>query len=180
MDDRLKFIDEIYKTMYKEQIVLSYIGSVTPEIVNALLKSFKNDDFVLKDQVGLKKRVYKIIVECLENISRHSEIIDENLPPSIFLLGKESSNFFIISGNFVYNNQVNDITNMIDKINGMDTDSIKDKYLEVLANGLISKKGGAGLGMYDIALKSGNKLEYNFRYANENTSLYILKVKVDL
>ena len=180
MNDRLKFIDEIYKTMYNEQIVLSYIGSITPDIVNALLKSFKNDDLVLNQGVAIKKRIYKIIVECLENVNRHSENIDENLPPSIFLLGKDDSQFFIISGNFIYNTQVPEISDMLEQINGMDTDSIKDKYLEILSKGLISKKGGAGLGMYDIALKSRNKLEYHFRRTNENTTLYILKVKVDL
>jgi hypothetical protein len=179
MDDKLQFIDEIYKTMYKEQIVLCYVGSVTADIVNALLKSFKNDDFLFGQEVVLKKRIYKIIVECLENISRHSEPKDESLPPSIFMLGKEESHFFIISGNFVYNNQISDLRQMIDNINCMEKNAIRDKYMEVLSRGLITPNGGAGLGMYDIALKSGNKLEYNFKASSETLSFYILKVKVD-
>jgi len=180
MDDQLKFIDEIYKTMYKEQIVLCYVGSVTSDIVNALLKSFKDDDFLFKNEVTVKKRVYKILVECLENINRHTEAIDESLPPSMFMLGKEDSKFYIISGNFIHNNQITEIRGMIDKINGMDKEAIKDRYMEVLSRGLITPNGGAGLGMYDIALKSGNKLEYIFKPSNENISFYILKVRVDL
>lgn len=179
MDDKLKFIEDIYKTMSHEQLVLSYIGNITPDIINALLKSVKNEDIGLNGEVGIKKRVYKIIVECLENIGRHAET-DGNLPPSIFLLGKDKSHYFIITGNFIYNSQVNDIRNLIDQINVMDKETMKDKYRDILSNGIISSKGGAGLGMYDIALKSGNNLEYDFRHTNKNTSLYVLKVKVDL
>ena len=43
----------------------------------------------------------------------------------------------------------------------------------------ISSKGGAGLGIIDMALKSGNKFEYSFNQIDDSNSFFTLKVKVE-
>ena len=45
-------------------------------------------------------------------------------------------------------------------------------------NGMMSEKGGGGLGMIDIARKSGEKLVYNFTPINEITTFFSLAVKI--
>jgi transposase-like protein len=64
-------------------------------------------------------------------------------------------------------------------INGMDKDELKLYYQEVLNNGNVSDKGTAGLGMIDIARKSGNKLEYQFLPVNDTSSFFCLNIKID-
>jgi len=42
----------------------------------------------------------------------------------------------------------------------------------------MSDKGGGGLGMIDIARKSGQKLDFNFLPVNNNFSFFSLNIKV--
>ena len=134
------------------------------------------------DEIVVKKRVYKIIVECLENIYRHSEVDEhKKLLPSIFLICKNDIYYEIITGNYVQEQQAEKIKENVEKLNSLGIDGIKKEHLHILSEGRISDKGGAGLGMIDIALKSGNKLECLFLPV-ENSSLlfYILRVNVVL
>jgi hypothetical protein len=48
----------------------------------------------------------------------------------------------------------------------------------VLNNGEMSLKGGGGLGMIDIARKTGEKLEYNFLEIDNKVSFFTLNIKV--
>ena len=74
--------------------------------------------------------------------------------------------------------KVADISGKIDYINSLDRDQLKAYYKEVLNNGVLSKKGGGGLGLIDIARRSGSKLEYNIREINEGFSFFTLTVKI--
>jgi len=52
-------------------------------------------------------------------------------------------------------------------------------YKKQLREGKISGKGGAGLGLIDIARKTGNHLDYMFFPADDTTKYFVLKVRVD-
>jgi hypothetical protein len=58
-----------------------------------------------------------------------------------------------------------------------DTD-LKKQYMDVLSNGELSAKGGAGLGFLTIALKSGNNMDFEFLDLNKEYSLFSLQSKV--
>ena len=60
----------------------------------------------------------------------------------------------------------------------MSKEDLRKYYREILDNNLISNKGGADLGMIDMARKSGEKLQYNFTEVNESLSFFYLTVKV--
>ena len=50
--------------------------------------------------------------------------------------------------------------------------------LKPTGNGKLSKKGGGGLGLIDIAKKSRNKLGYSFKEIDEDYSFFTLIVKI--
>jgi hypothetical protein len=51
-------------------------------------------------------------------------------------------------------------------------------YKFILNHQRLSAKGGGGLGLVDIARKSGNKLEYQFDQYNDNYFFYSLTISV--
>jgi hypothetical protein len=51
--------------------------------------------------------------------------------------------------------------------------------LETLTNGQISKKGGAGLGVIIMAMKSKNKIVYRSTPIDDKLSMVSLDIKVD-
>jgi hypothetical protein len=167
-----------YTMMSEQEIILSYMGDINPGSTDTLLRSVKNDHVSFEEEPISKKKVYNVIVECLENICRHTGMIKDKQHPGIFLLGKDEKAYYILTGNYIFTEEIEGIKKTLDEINHLEKDNIKKKYRETLLEGNISDKGGAGLGIIDIALKSGNKLEYQFISATEAVSFYILKVQV--
>lgn len=95
------------------------------------------------------------------------------------MISKKDDNFVIQTGNYVDNESAEDLEAKLDQINGMDKEELKKYYQDVLSNGQLSEKGTAGLGMIDIARKSGNKLEYLFLPVNESSRFFCLTIKID-
>ena len=62
----------------------------------------------------------------------------------------------------------------IKRINRSSHEEIKELYKFILNHQRISAKGGGGLGLVDIARKTGNKLEYAFKEYDENYSFFYL------
>jgi len=65
------------------------------------------------------------------------------------------------------------------RINRSTHEEIKELYKFILNHQRISEKGGGGLGLVDIARKTGNKLEYTFRPYDDRYSFFYLDLMVD-
>ncbi|MGE3825971.1 MAG: DUF6272 family protein, partial [Bacteroidia bacterium] len=65
-----------------------------------------------------------------------------------------------------------------ERINSMTSEELKTLYKEILNNDQLSSKGGGGLGMIDIARKTGEKLNFNFVEINNKYSFFSLNIKV--
>jgi hypothetical protein len=68
---------------------------------------------------------------------------------------------------------------MIDNINSLNQDELKQLHKEKMRETAISDKGGAGLGFIDIARKTGNQLEYHFEPIDEKNSFFLLKTSIN-
>ena len=135
-----EYVEYVYEMMSDQEILVTYLGDITPDITNALLKGVKNDRNHFDEEVGIQKKVYNIIVECLENIYRHNEVIEKTNHPSIFILGKSSDSYYVITGNYIYNGQVEQIKSTLDQINSLNKEEIKKVYRETLSEGNLSEK----------------------------------------
>ena len=74
------------------------------------------------------------------------------------MIGKIENEYSIITGNYILSANVEALKSKLDRINLMSKDELKEYYKEILNNDTFSEKGGGGLGMIDIARKSGQKL----------------------
>lgn len=180
-------IYRLYKTMEQENILLSFKGVVTSDLLTSVLQIMESKMNYLEESPKTKKKVFNVLVECLQNLYHHIDVNDEAAPQreiieaksALFLIAKEEDYFMIRTGNYVDKQNAQDLAEKLEKINGMDRDELKLYYQEVLNNGSLSDKGTAGLGMIDIARKSGNKLEYQLLDVNDDVSFFCLNVKIN-
>ncbi len=87
----------------------------------------------------------------------------------------------IITANLIANAAIEKLTKHIEKINSFENPAdLKTYYLEHLETNELSEKGGAGLGFITIGMKSGNKLRTEFEKINEERSLFLLEVTINL
>ena len=60
----------------------------------------------------------------------------------------------------------------------MSAPELKELRKETMIKGTISKEGGAGLGLIDMAKRTGNQLLYNIEKINEEHSFFILTTTI--
>jgi hypothetical protein len=133
------------------------------------------------EELSVKKKVVHVTVEVLQNIVRHTERGDDgdnNYNGATFLVGREHSRYFIKSGNRVRNTNLPALVRTLEHINSLDENGLKDMYQEIIRNPITSGKHGAGLGLVDMARKSGEKLEWTFEPMNDEFSFFSLKVNI--
>ena len=95
------------------------------------------------------------------------------------MISKNSDHYEVKTGNYIAKHKSIELKQKLDDINALDKDGLRDLYKSVLNDGELSEKGTAGLGIIDIARKSGNKLEYDFMPVDDNYDFFCLNVKID-
>ena len=67
----------------------------------------------------------------------------------------------------------------LNTVNNATLEELKDMYKKQIKEGRISEKGGAGLGLIDIARKTEEPLEYQFLQLDQDSFFFILKVEIN-
>ncbi len=178
----MKYIYELHKTMVTRNLILVYEGEFTQEITKSVLAMAERNMDAIGEDSGIKRKVFNVMVECLQNIVKHSDETDDELyrgkNSAIFMVGKQDDMYVITSGNPVSNDKVEILHEKIETINNLDKDGLKSLYKDIIKHGDISPKGGAGLGFIDMARKSGQKLLFDFEPINDKISFFSLKTTV--
>ncbi|MGZ3867408.1 MAG: SiaB family protein kinase [Bacteroidia bacterium] len=175
-------IYDFYDKMERNNILLSFKGDITSELLTSILQIMESKMDNMHEEPKLKKKVYNVLVECLQNLYHHMDEATENGGErgrsAIFMIGKQDGDYNIITGNYILNENVNGLKTRLDEVNALSKEELKDYYKQVLNNGEMSLKGGGGLGMIDIARKTGQKLHYNFMAIDDKHSFFSLNIKV--
>ena len=174
-------IYEYYRNMLNNSVVLAYKGNFSNDLFDCILQIAENRLEKIELQSKLKKKVFNILVEILQNIYHHFDELeneDAEYYSVIFLLGKKGSEYNIVTGNHILNEKVEAFKAKLDSITSMSDEELKSMYRDTLHYGSLSEKGGAGLGIIDIARKSGEKIKYDFRNVNDTYSFFSLEVKI--
>ena len=158
--ERLGFIFKLFKAMQKDNLNYIYRGVFTAKITDNILALAESNLVKKEDPRALKRKVYNVMVEGLQNVTKHQADIDEDVENNngVFVLKKEYAKYFITTGNLIENENISGLKAQIEQVNKLDKDELKAYHRQVLVDGKISSKGGAGLGLIDMARKSGNKL----------------------
>ena len=179
----LDFVYSVHENMVKNDIMLIYEGEVNQDITKTFTSLTQKNLEESEANLPIKKRVYHIMVECLQNIGKHSDNPVSGLPEQpgngIFMVSKSIEGYYVVTGNPVANKRIAEITEMIETVNNMDKDEIKAYYKKMMLESRISEKGGAGLGFIDIVKKTGNKIEFHFRKINDVTSFFVMKTYIN-
>ena len=90
-------------------IILVYEGEFTQEITKSVLAMAERNMESMGEESGIKRKVFNVMVECLQNIVKHSdEYVAEQMPinTAIFMIGKHKDSYIITSGNPIKNDDI--------------------------------------------------------------------------
>lgn len=170
----------------QEVLSLQYSGRATTMQMDTLLdlleKMLINEGLA----TSLRRRLYCIAMEALQNLSIHvpdqviTAIQDLDINPGFikFNFQGADNNFRIETSNYILKSNLPTVLAKIDKINTLDEAEQKEFYNHLIKNLPFSEKGGAGLGLVDIARKSKLPLRYVVQEVNPYYSWFTLAVQV--
>ncbi len=175
-------IYSFYKKMEHNDVMLSFKGDVTSSMLDSMLQIMEAKLEDLGEPSKTKRKVYNILVECLQNLYHHRDEMKrpgkEEESAAIFMIGKTNNAYNIITGNYIKNDRIGRLRERIEQVNSLDKDGLKQLYKKVLNDPTRSDKGGGGLGIIDIARKSGHKLGYDFMEVEGSYSFFSLYIKI--
>jgi hypothetical protein len=176
----MKYIYELHKTMLDRNLILVYEGEFTQEITKSVLAMAERNMESMGEESSTKRKVFNVMVECLQNIVKHCEENNEieKKHTAIFMIGKQEDEYIITSGNPIKNESVARLKEKLEKINSLDKEGLKSLYKDIIKGSDISDKGGAGLGFVDMARKSGKPLEFHFESLGNGLSFFSLKTTI--
>ena len=166
-------------------IILFYKGNIDSDVINHVIDTVEDKMVEENEQSKLRKKVYNILVESLQNLYHHVDKVPEDFEDQtsekfgLLVVKKVEGGYKIITGNFVNSENIEKLEEKIKRINRSSHEEIKELYKFILNHQRISAKGGGGLGLVDIARKTGNKLEYTIKEYNDKYSFFYLDILVN-
>ncbi len=178
-------VNDYYSKLNGDDVLIAYKGNVTSELISNVLEvvEARMDDY--SEDSKIRKKVYNVLVESLQNLYHHIDVLPPGMQEEyeekfgILVVSRIGSKYKISTGNFVSTDKIDVLKNKIDKINTMSKEELKDMYKFILNHQRLSDKGGGGLGLVDIARKTGNPLDFSFHKYDEDFSFFNLDVYID-
>ncbi len=169
--------------MAHRKIFLDYSGPVDQKTIDHLLQNLKKT----KEFAGLNKtpgkRVYSILVECLENIAKHTpkNIVVDHVKLPYISAGEWDDSISIYAGNPIQKEKTDLLVNRLEKVNNMGQEELVTLYEKILnrETRLTDNGAGAGLGFILMKLKSGKKIDYSFTRIDNDFSFFEIQISVN-
>lgn len=172
------FLFSLFKRFEPFLLTYVYKGVFDSGLTDKILGLAETNMNVLGEATKTQKKVYFILVESLQNITRHQDIAQNKENQAFFVVQNRDGKYGMASGNVIENRLIDSLRAKLDKINALDAEALKAHYKDVLENTGMSDKGGAGLGLIEIARRSGGKLSYAFKKLNDTHSYFYFKTKI--
>ena len=177
----VKSITSIYDEMLSNGFSLVYFGEFSHEITKMFTSMAESDMEKNSEERSVQRRVYHVMVETLQNMNKHSDDLKDEagVGGGMFIIGKKNDVYYVITSNKVKREHKENLEMALNTVNNATLEELKDMYKKQIKEGRISEKGGAGLGLIDIARKTEEPLEYQFLQLDQDSFFFILKVEIN-
>ncbi len=177
-DIRNSYLRYLEKFSIEEQrsIAVNHFGVFSQDLINSIANGVEEIMISSGDTKKKIKRVFSILIEGLQNIRSHGEKDELNRQLAFLFLCKNTASYKIVFGNIIQNEDRENLIEYLERINRLENQELKDLYINVLTNGFLSLKGGAGLGFLMMRIKSENTLNYSIENLDSTKSLFMVEV----
>lgn len=169
--------------MNKHNFIFSYRGNMPHSVVKGLLSMTEKKIDSLHENIGIKKKIFGVMMSCLQTICSPAKIESTN-KESLFMINKTQNNgYSIYTGIYIDKDKSDSLKIVIDQINELSLESLSDLRKEKLMD---MKKiedafnlDEATLGLINIAKKSGKKINYHIENSDNNLSFFSLEILIN-
>jgi hypothetical protein len=127
-----------------------------------------------------RQRLAYVMVEAYQNIIRHRTRLPQEVARgygrSLFQLRCHPGGQQVVSVNPVLQADLPELCAALEDLSGLDAAQLKERFLSKLGNDGPRQRGGAGLGLIEMARRSGQELRYGIKGLGEEHALFLLQI----
>lgn len=168
--------------MENTEAIIHFQGSISFETMEHLLNQLKSAREFNALKKPVRKRVYGTVVESIDNIFKYAtpylDKEDESNRPPLIQVNKQGGKFVVSAGNLIRKSQVDDLTQKLNLINGMNDDELKSLYEEVINKEASDADRGAGLGLITMAMRTDENIRFHFDPAGPAHSYFTMHITI--
>jgi len=170
-------IDELKSDIF----AISYLGAIDRNLLALMAKNIEKK--ASETTPTATKKIFKIFIELSQNIALYSAeksiSNDSESSGEGIIIFKEFYNYFkIFTGNLAYNQDVKTLVNKVERINSMSHKELRD-FKRKMRNLKHTDKGRGNIGLIQVALVSGNPIEYKTIPIDEEKIFIIIASKIN-
>lgn len=177
--DKITYQGELSKIAKLKQhfsndlIILYYRGVFSDSFSDVLVTLAEHES-----HKSVRKKLNFLMIEVFQNIIRHGKTIDQGNTGECFGVRSIQDGLYIYSSNTIDSDDYEHLLPKLNQINNLDRNELKLLYREILEGQKLSEKGGAGLGLIEMARRSGNPIQ--FKFENNVADKYQFNYQLDL
>ncbi len=182
IDTASKSVFEAIRDRYVKEdslsIVMSHCGVFSQDLVNSLGEGAEEILIASNEKRQMIRRIFSVLIEGLQNIKIHGEPNKDDLKSGILVLAKGENCYKITFGNLILNNLVSSMDERLTELNTLGDVELKERYMKVLSEGILSNKGGAGLGFITMKMKAKSNLNFHFQKVSNELSVFTFELVI--
>lgn len=159
-------------------IVMAHCGVFSQDLVNSLGEGAEEILIASNEKRQMIRKIFSVLIEGLQNIKIHGEPNKENIKSGILVLAKGDDCYKISFGNLILNDFVSAMKERLTELNLLDEIQLKERYMQVLSEGILSNKGGAGLGFITMRMKAKSNLNFHFEKVSKEKSVFTFELVI--
>ena len=160
------------KIIFKQQVTAS---------TKVRLSTFREQLKLHDVPIGFSNSLCSVYVELMNNMRMHSaQRQSTSQPLGVLLMGEDNEMYYLQSSNAVTNDKVENIQVQLDRMNSHVKTELRKFYKFRRRRDNPNKDSeGAGLGMIEIAKRTTNPIDYEFKELNEGITFFTMLVRLN-
>ncbi|NJO00717.1 MAG: hypothetical protein HC880_02635 [Bacteroidia bacterium] len=169
---------EYHSQISQDNIVLSYKGPITDILLAEFSRDIRKE---LNRDPKNGKKVFSIFMELAQNVLFYSKEVNhfgnKDKVGTLVMIQTENQ-YKLITGNLVYKQDVPKLEQKCEIINSLDREALREYKRKLRSDPSGEESKGAGIGLVQVALTSGNQLEIKTKELEGDYAFYVIFVSV--
>jgi hypothetical protein len=172
-------MDEKYKQirdLIRKEPDYKYEGNLDWETLKKVIVTVEDITKKLSEDRAFQQKAFHALVEMLQNCYRYRI---PNTPVDLFVKSDDGK-MYILAKNAIQNEDMGSLNYLIDIINSLNYDELKDIQMEQLKTGKIEPQFKKYNGMMSIRRRTNHKLLINFSRDQEHGLMFTIIATIDI
>lgn len=178
----LATVHTLYDVLAGDRFCFLYSGRFHDEHTASLITLGEEALSDARVERAYRQRLSYVMVEAYQNIVRHRASLplelERGVGRSLFLMRSHASGDEIVAMDPVTEVEVPQLKAALERLGGLDLRQLKELFLRSLQDGSRSQRGGAGLGLIEMARRSGHRLRHALYPVDAAHRLFALQIVV--